>query len=585
MEIRWPLAAMRYPFHADAPWGLLVARAVPRASDLLLISQHADPQALSFISHMLPLEGLADMLKEHRARGIATGRAEWTLRRAREGGRSQGEGSLGVEAVWRPRADWVFNATLNPDFAQLEIDAPQARGNRSVAIELPEKRRYFLESADVLELTAPVFYSRTVVDPRWGVRSTWRGPRADATALLLEDRAGATALRGRPWGTETWQFDSPSSSVLLRGRWQAENRTLGLLAAERKAAAKQINRVLGMDGVERRSSEDSHLQWRWHGLISENSIAVDDQGLTRERPGAPERGARLWTEAAHSTPQWFNVAEATWVAPEFVNLQGFSDQAGLWHAKLDLNRRLGEQTLPWGSGRLMLHEAELHLGLEESRSLRDRSQGEPGGEVIQRRLRLGVWVQAPGRTVAWADVGPDQQRARSGGPLHPTPNLQAGIETSPWPWLTRLTAKGTWGRMLDTELDRLGMGGLWSVQAGTRWALPAGQSLELDPVFTGLRIGARSGQAGVQDLGWQVLALWHLDARRSLRAIVQHERSQRDAAGASPGSLSERQHRSVMWRHRLFPGQQLSLGLQWDAGTGQPTRREFFAKLQWDSGL
>ncbi len=585
MEIRWPLAALRYPFEGEAPWGLLVARAVPRANDLLLISQRADREALSFISHMLPLEGLADTLRQHRSQGIAAARAEWTLRQSREGGQRQGEGSLGVEALWRPRADWVFNATLNPDFAQVEIDAPQAKGNRSVAIELPEKRSYFLESADVLGLTAPAFYSRTVADPRWGVRSTWRGAQADATALLLEDRAGAVALRGRPWGTEAWTFSAPSSSVLLRGRWQTEDRTLGLMAAERKVAADQANRVWGVDGVQRLHSDDNHLQWRWHGLLSENSIEADANGLTRARAGSPERGARLWAQATHSNPQWFNYAEASWVAPEFVNLQGFSDQAGLWHAKLELNRRLGEQTLPWGADGLTLHESELHFSVEESRSLRDRPQAEPGGEVIHRGLRVGGWLQAPGRTMAWANVGPDQQRARSGGVLHATPNLKAGLESSPWPWLTRLMANGSWGRMLDTELDRLGTGGWWSVQAKTRWALPGGQSLELDPVFTGLRIGAEAGQPGLQDLGWQLLGLWHLDARRSLRAIVQQERSQRDAAGFSAGLLSERQHRSLMWRQRLNPHWQVSLGLQWDASTGQPTRREAFAKLQWDSGL
>lgn len=585
LEMRWPLAALRYPFDSDVPWGLVVARAVPRADNLLLISQKADPEALSFISHMLPLEGLAETLQQHRSQRITAVRAEWTLRQSREAGQRQGEGSLGVEALWRPRADWVFNTTLNPDFAQVEIDAPQGRGNRSVAIQLPEKRSYFLESADVLGLTAPAFYSRTVADPRWGVRSTWRGAQADATALVLEDRAGAVALRGRPWGTEAWQLSAPSSSTLLRARWQAEDRTVGLMAVERKVTAQQANRVWGVDGLERHNAGDTHLQGRWHALLSENSVAVDEQGLTRARPGSPERGARLWAQGTQSSPDWFNYGEASWVSPEYVNLQGFSSQAGLWHAKLELNRRLGEQTLPLGQEGLTLYETEWHLGLEESRSLRDHSQAEPGGEVIHRGVRVGGWLRAPGRTVLWANVGPDQQRARSGGLLHPTPNLQGGLETSPWSWLTRLGANGSWGRMLDTELDRLGTGGWWAVEAKTRWALPGGQSLELDPVFTGLRIGSEAGQPGLQDLGWQVLARWHLDGQRSLRAIVQQERSQRSAAGALPGSLSQSQHRSLMWRQRLSPQWQVSLGLQWDANTGQPTRREAFAKLQWDSGL
>jgi hypothetical protein len=585
MEIRWPLTALRYPFHSDAPWGLLVTRAVPQEADLLMISRRADPEALSLIKHMLPLEGLADTLKQHRSQGITAMRAEWTLRQTREGGQRQGEGSLGVEAMWRPRADWVFNITLNPDFTQVEIDAPQAKGNRAMAIELPEKRSYFLESADVLGLTAPVFYSRTVTDPRWGVRGTWRDAQGDATALLLEDRAGAVALRGRPWGTDVWQLSAPSSSLLLRGRWQVGGGTLGLMAAERKVAADQVNRVWGVDGVGSQHNEDSHMQWQWHGLLSENSIAADANGLTRARQGRPERGARLWAQGVYSNPKWLNLAEVSWVAPEFVNLQGFSNQAGLWHAKLELNRRLGEQALPWGRDALTLHESELHLGLEESRSLRDRSQGEPGGEVIHRGLRLGGWLRAPGRTVAWANVGPDQQRAHSGGVLHATPNVQGGLESSPWPWLTKLIAKGSWGRLLDTELDRLGTGAWWSLQTQTRFALPGGQSLEFDPVFTGMRIRAAGGHPGLQDLSWQLLARWHWDAYRTLRLIVQQERSQREATSFSVGSITERQHVSLMWRQRIRPQWQVSLGLQWNASTDQPSRREAVVKLQRDSGL
>ncbi|NDH29673.1 MAG: hypothetical protein EBX72_04175, partial [Betaproteobacteria bacterium] len=41
-----------------------------------------------------------------------------------------------------------------------------------------------------------------------------------------------------------------------------------------------------------------------------------------------------------------------------------------------------------------------------------------------------------------------------------------------------------------TDLDRVGQGGWWSVQASTRWALPGDRSLEIDPVLTGTRIAS-----------------------------------------------------------------------------------------------
>ena len=78
----------------------------------------------------------------------------------------------------------MFDATLNPNFSPVEMDVPQRAGNTRFALSVPEKR-VFLESTDVLELTLAAFCSRVVTDPRWGLRATWRGNQANATALSL----------------------------------------------------------------------------------------------------------------------------------------------------------------------------------------------------------------------------------------------------------------------------------------------------------------------------------------------------------------------------------------------------------------
>jgi hypothetical protein len=54
----------------------------------------------------------------------------------------------------------------------VELDVPQLAGNTRVALSVPEKRAFFLESTDVLDLPLSAFYSRAVTDPRWGLRTT-----------------------------------------------------------------------------------------------------------------------------------------------------------------------------------------------------------------------------------------------------------------------------------------------------------------------------------------------------------------------------------------------------------------------------
>ena len=51
---------------------------------------------------------------------------------------------------------------------------PQLAGNTRFALSVPEKRAFFLESTDVIDLPLAAFYSRSVTDPRYGLRATWR---------------------------------------------------------------------------------------------------------------------------------------------------------------------------------------------------------------------------------------------------------------------------------------------------------------------------------------------------------------------------------------------------------------------------
>jgi hypothetical protein len=149
--------------------------------------------------------GMGDTVAAVRDRSFVEVKPELTVRSHRdrdEFGRQRGDrASMGLEINARPRADWVFNATLNPDFSQVEIDEPTSSGASRIALSLPEKRGFFLESADVLGLPLSAFYSRTVADPAWGLRATWRDAQADATAMSLRDQDGGVVLRGGAYET------------------------------------------------------------------------------------------------------------------------------------------------------------------------------------------------------------------------------------------------------------------------------------------------------------------------------------------------------------------------------------------------
>ena len=88
----------------------------------------------------------------------------------------------GLSARWGVTPNLSLNATLNPDFSQVEADAAQLDVNTQFALFFPEKRPFFLEGADFFETPLDLYFTRTVADPTGGIKLTGK---AGANALAF----------------------------------------------------------------------------------------------------------------------------------------------------------------------------------------------------------------------------------------------------------------------------------------------------------------------------------------------------------------------------------------------------------------
>ncbi len=605
VELRWPLAALRFPHRgcqpmsdgpapacADGlPWRVMVTRNIPREDRTLDVSAPAlTKDALHFIAELQPLDGLGDLAEQVRERSFITFRPELTLRSTQSsdatGTRRSRQASLGAELKWRPRADWVVDATLNPDFSQVELDAPQLAGNTRFALSVPEKRPFFLESADVVGPTQPdesgenrslaAFYTRAITDPDWGLRATWRGASAEATALHLRDAGGGPVLRAGAFATRTGEQPPDSQASFARGRRQfGENGQLGLagLVSLRDFGDGLTTRVIGSDGVWRAGDND---QWRGHLLLSATTLSLDADGLVLRVP--TDRGHRAWLGWRHLDADWFANVNVEEISPRFANDNGFVNQSGIRRASAFGYLRLGEQDVAG----LALHESEAQLTLQETRTLGDPLLGVAAGQVVERQLRPGFWFAAARNTGVWGHVGLDQHRARSGGKLHPTRTLLLGVESNPGEMLSYVTAEIEWGRRLDVEADRVGQGLQAQAEGKWRFALPAGGWLELEQRLGLGYIDAPDGRRAFTDRSAQSVIMWHLSPRDSLRLIHQqtHFTRREDPAATLAAEDTRERQLALMFQHRVGLSRLFSVGLnRASERPGQVRSRELFAKL------
>lgn len=591
IELRWPLAALRFP-HADgAPWRVMVARNIPREDRTLNVSAPAlTKDALSFIAELQPLEGLADLVEQVRERSFITFRPELTLRATRDsdeaGTRRARKASLGAEFKWRPRADWVIDATLNPDFSQVELDAPQLAGNTRFALSVPEKRSFFLESADVVGPTQPdesgenrslaAFYTRAITDPDHGLRATWRGAGAEATALSLRDAGGGQVLRAGAFATRSGVQPAGSQASFARGRMQFGGLGLAGLVSLRDFGEGLSTQVVGSDGVWRVGDSD---QWRGHLLLSRTTLGIDADG--RVRHASRERGHRGWLGWRHRDGDWVANVNVEEISPRFANDNGFVNQSGIRRASAMGYLRLGPRELL-----VDMHESELTLTAQETRTLADPLLDVAPGQVVDRLFQPGFWFAAARNTAVWGHVGLDSHRARSGGPLHATRTLLLGFESNPGERLSFLMAEVEWGRRLDVDADRVGLGLQAELEAKLRAPLPAflgsGLWLEFEQRLGVGWVDAPNGQRAFTDRSAQSLVVLHLSPRDSLRVIHQQTHfTRREDVGVGLAAQDGRDRQlAVMFQHRVGLSRIVSIGLnRASERPGQVRHRELFAKL------
>jgi hypothetical protein len=105
----------------------------------------------------------------------------------------------GLDAKFVLHDALTFDATVNPDFSQVETDDPQVTVNQRFAVYFPEKRPFFIENAAFFETPINLFFSRQVADPQFGTRMTGKIGRWLLGALVIDDRQPGL---GQPPGSQ-----------------------------------------------------------------------------------------------------------------------------------------------------------------------------------------------------------------------------------------------------------------------------------------------------------------------------------------------------------------------------------------------
>jgi hypothetical protein len=109
------------------------------------------------------------------------------------------EPRLGLDSKIVLKDSLVLDATINPDFAQVESDDPQITVNQRFEVFFPEKRPFFLENSNFFATPVNLVFTRRIADPEFGVRLTGKtGPWAIGAFFADDKSPGESVLPTDP---------------------------------------------------------------------------------------------------------------------------------------------------------------------------------------------------------------------------------------------------------------------------------------------------------------------------------------------------------------------------------------------------
>jgi hypothetical protein len=76
------------------------------------------------------------------------------------------DGQFSLYGKYSVKSNLTVEATYNPDFSQVEADAPQIDVNTTTALSYPERRPFFQEGSDLFRTIFSAVYTRSINDPR-----------------------------------------------------------------------------------------------------------------------------------------------------------------------------------------------------------------------------------------------------------------------------------------------------------------------------------------------------------------------------------------------------------------------------------
>ena len=500
VEFAIPFRQLRFPRTADVQtWGVEFFRSRPRNVRYRMSSRFTDRAKDCILCQENKITGFQGMApgRNLELTPTLTATRSDTIDSFPNGDLESGDEEFepGATVRWGVTPNTTLNATVNPDFSQVEADAVQLEINTRFALFFPEKRPFFLEGADLYLTPLQAVFTRSVADPDWGFKLNTKEGKNGLGVFVAQDELNNLIIPFNQFSGRAFLDEEVTTGVVRYRRDIGTRSALGVLYTGREGD-EYHNRVGGLDGFFRFTPSDTmRVQYLRSDTLYPGAVA-NRFGQDTDAFG----GYGLQAQYDHFARSWKGFVRYQDLDPEFRADSGFIPRVDVRTGEGQYERFFYGNRETWYAQQTVGFRGlytEDHSGtLTDQVAELFYTMNGPKQSVFQGRLF---------RNKEFFDgVTYDLNQQRFLFQFNPTGRITLGLV-------------GRFGDEIDLDNSRLGESMILS--PGVQFRLGSGLDLQLDYLLQQLDVdGGQLFEANV----YQFRAVYQFNVRTFVRAILQY---------------------------------------------------------------
>lgn len=419
-----------------------------------------------------------------------------------------------MDLRWGINQNIFLNATINPDFSQVEADALQLEVNKRFAVFVPEKRPFFLDGADYFSNWSQLIHTKLFAEPEHGIKITGKQDDHSFGLINLKDKDTTFLLPGNQSSRLVSLPGLESDNQMLRYRYDlGEKGNIGMTYTDREAQD-YSNNMLAVDGKYWFGQSD---YFKFQVMSSENKYPLEVQQEQGFEQDAEISGNAFSVNFTHAAREWGWQLSHHRFDKEFRADSGFVSRSDWTSDAITVIRDwFPENQSQWWTNVVLSARWQQADDLDGNKLTRDSS------------VQLEVFSQYQ----SLISVSTFVQEERFLDQIYQLDSHNAYLEVSPWPGFD-LVLDYVWGNEIDfsdsSDLVKQRLGDVNSLVSNVNYQLNEHVKFTLEYIDKRLRV---SNQTVFNINLYNARAAYQIDVNSFFRLTIQADN------GGSSSSLA-----------------------------------------------